>query len=470
MIRTRSAGVAAVALAVLGLLAASAPPTSARAMTQHLRWAVLGDSYASGEGIAGTGPPCARSDRAYGPLARTLLRDQRDWTIDDPAFVACTGAVSTEIYGARPEDPAVASQVDQATADGGGHFDVVTLSIGGNDIGFSELLESCLRLPFPLEGWPKSWTDLDEVKHITDVGIGCTTPESELEDRIDGLASRHSIIGEDGEADALSDLYRRLADDLLSDDGILVVSGYPRLFQPSDDWPAWRGHECNLVSAEDADMLGRLSERLDQVLRSEVEKADPSGQQIVYESRLELFDGNGASHALCGRPTTEWVNGIAGLSDGSFRKEHSFHPNEPGHAATAEDVATKVEDALGDASTEPTTTEPRSTTAPPGTTAPPDDDGIDSGGTFDVGDRFEATCTIAWPTAPSRTTSTIEMTTSCTGVPGQFLFVHISYDDPDLPVAPSPATMHVVGTIADISVSEYGYKTLIVLAEAVDLE
>jgi hypothetical protein len=205
-----------------------------------------------------------------------------------------------------------------------------------------------------------------------------------------------------------------------------------------------------------------------------VKRADPTGKRIVYESRLDLFDGDGASHSLCGRPTTEWLNGFSlGLADGSARIDHSFHPNEPGHAATAEDVATLVERALGRRAA-PTTTRPPDEapepTEPPVTEPETTDPPIRSGDRFDVGDAFDATCTVAWPTAPTRFTQGISMTMSCSGVPGQFLFVNVQYGDPDLPVTPSRSTMRVEGHIEDIAQNEYGFKYLVVVADDVTLE
>lgn len=61
------------------------------------------------------------------------------------------------------------------------------------------------------------------------------------------------------------------------------------------------------------------------------------------------------------------------------------------------------------------------------------------------------------------------MRTFCPGVPDQFLFVDIVYDDPDLPVTPSRSTMQVKGEIADISRSEFGFTVLVVYASDIDV-
>jgi len=467
----RAAALAAV-LALLGLVTTAMPVSADRGSrvppTGTVSWVSLGDSYGSGEGIANTGGTCSRSDKAYGPYAARLLAAQRAWRIGKLSFPACTGAVTADLFTDDGHQPPLAPQVAVADREVG-RSDVITLSTGGNDIGFSGVLIDCIA------HLPDSW---DELGTGGPVQSGCTATESELNDRIDSLMRPHQMPV-DGKftgrtVPRMADVYKRIAAEHLTDRGVLVVSGYPRIFQPSSDWPAWRGNSCQMFTKQDADLLGSASERLDETLAKEVRRADPTGKRIVYESRLDLFDDAGRSHSLCGRPTTEWLNGIAlGLTDGSLRWLHSFHPNEPGHAATAEAVATLLEGTLGrtvaptttttTAASQPEPTEPISTV--PETTDPP----IRSGGRYDIGDSFEADCTIAWPTAPTRLSDSISMTTTCTGVPGQFLFVDVQYGDPDLPVTSSRARMRVKGQIADIAQNEYGYKYLVVLADDVTL-
>jgi lysophospholipase L1-like esterase len=87
----------------------------------------LGDSYASGFGVAASFTnPCGRSDAAPAPAidGRMLL------ALDD--FVACGGARTTDLV---PQGQISALGPDT---------DVVTLSIGGNDIGWSQAVGACL--------------------------------------------------------------------------------------------------------------------------------------------------------------------------------------------------------------------------------------------------------------------------------------------------------------------------------------
>jgi hypothetical protein len=54
---------------------------------------------------------------------------------------------------------------------------------------------------------------------------------------------------------------------------------------------------------------------------------------------------------------------------------------------------------------------------------------------------------------------------SCPAVPGQFLFVQVSYPDPNFPITPSTGRISVHGRIVDIAHSAYGYTELVVSAD-----
>lgn len=87
----------------------------------------LGDSYASGYGVAPSfTTACGRSDAAPAPSIDGRLR----LALDD--FVACGGARTTDLV---PQGQIAALGPDT---------DVVTLSIGGNDIGWSSAVAACL--------------------------------------------------------------------------------------------------------------------------------------------------------------------------------------------------------------------------------------------------------------------------------------------------------------------------------------
>ncbi|OLR90364.1 SGNH/GDSL hydrolase family protein [Actinokineospora bangkokensis] len=122
MLSSRSSAV--VALAAAALLGAAAP--AAAAPTAAGGYAALGDSYSSGTGAGSYGDSggCKRSANSYA---------QRWADSHGPAsfsFVACSGAVTADV---------LANQVSALTAD----TSLVTISIGGNDAGFADVMIDC---------------------------------------------------------------------------------------------------------------------------------------------------------------------------------------------------------------------------------------------------------------------------------------------------------------------------------------
>lgn len=478
----------------------AAPSTGAAALPppRSIAWLDIGDSYGAGEGASGATGHCQRSANAAGPKAASILRSERGWTIGPQVFAACTGYLAADVYNSResliaagftsygiapkpaPADSELPNNVDLfswaigQSPQPGQRFDVITVSLGGNDIGFADAVEDCIDLPTrgdTWEGWISSPT-------------GCTPSmfqsDDDLTDRIGGLLDDDPNDGFAAPANAvpamagtvplgsLTQLYRDIADRLLAPDGVFVVMGYPRLITPTEDWGAWRGNQCNMVSKSDAAKLGDVAETFDAQLGTAIRSM---GGPFRYVSRLEVFDDGGYYHSLCGRGV-EWINTpLVFLRDGSGRKERGFHPNDLGYLATAEHVAGLVEAELGAAPPAPVTTQVQST-APPATaapqvaTTPPTVRSPEAH--FDIGDDFNAACVIAWPTAPARGVDSIQMRMSCSGVPSQFLFVDVVYGDPDLDVTPSRSRLMVHGVIADIVRSEFGFTTLVVLADAVE--
>jgi lysophospholipase L1-like esterase len=115
------------ALAALTLVALSGSGlTSASAASREpVVLDALGDSYASGYGV----PPyseCGRSDSAYAVQVDGRMK------IDLDDFAACAGATTATLVSL--------GQLDALDAD----TDLVTLSIGGNDIGWSTAVMACL--------------------------------------------------------------------------------------------------------------------------------------------------------------------------------------------------------------------------------------------------------------------------------------------------------------------------------------
>lgn len=458
MLAVALAGVACL-LTDTGLRATASPATA-----EELSWLAAGDSFSSGEGIPRTSGDCAQSQRAFGPRAAKLLDTERDMTFGTVAFTACTGAVATEFFN-RANKSHPSQTVWAAQEHAGGVFDVATISFGGNDVDFGAVMKRCLDMP--------PWEEILESGRA-----GCDVTPDGLASRVANLergigsAANSGPFGPNNTATDLAGFFAAVANRHVTEGGSLVIAGYPRLIAPSNQWPAWRKDRCGQIGAADADMLGNAAVLLDEATRRAVKIAQGKvgNRSISYVSRLSLFDGNGTSHSLCSKTGTSWMNGVASLWYAG-RFESPFHPNEIGHLKTAERVAAEVAmDLQAAASPTPKPTETLTPTDDP-TEEPTEEEVISDGESgFQIGDSFSAECSVAWPTAPSYTPTTIELTTFCNGVPGQFQFVHVSYPDPDLPIDPNTGFSRVEGTIVNIAVSEYGFKTLYVHADTYILD
>jgi len=128
--RTALAGTAAI-LAVAATV--TVPATTAAAAPGD--YVALGDSYAAGQevgGAAGTYPVCKQSVKNYPRVgAARIGLDLTDRS--------CTKAKLPDLFAPQGDVPAQADALSASTR-------VVTLTMGGNDLGFSSVLTSCLAV------------------------------------------------------------------------------------------------------------------------------------------------------------------------------------------------------------------------------------------------------------------------------------------------------------------------------------
>jgi hypothetical protein len=138
-----TAGLVALATTATGLVAvpahaAAAQPASAGA-AQPLNFAAIGDSFASGQGDIGAGwidpAPCYRSAGAAPQQAAALLNSVRPV---DFTSVACNGATVEDLLAPGTGQLA---QVDPGRND---PVDALSISIGGNDVGFADVVTDCV--------------------------------------------------------------------------------------------------------------------------------------------------------------------------------------------------------------------------------------------------------------------------------------------------------------------------------------
>lgn len=133
----RIAALAATALATAvglasGVLAPTASAAGTTVPTFH-NYVALGDSYASGAGVdLVKDANCKRSGRSYASLIAATLK------VPNFKDVTCSGATTAEMTNAQ--GTINAPQFNALSAD----TDLVTLTVGGNDIGFTNIITTCV--------------------------------------------------------------------------------------------------------------------------------------------------------------------------------------------------------------------------------------------------------------------------------------------------------------------------------------
>ncbi|MFC4335953.1 SGNH/GDSL hydrolase family protein [Salininema proteolyticum] len=249
------------ALAALVLFFTSLMPGMSHA-ADGTSYVAMGDSFASGAGAGSyypdtaskKGDGCYRSQNAYGPLLGTELGADLD-------FRACSGARIPDIY---------ADQVD-ALDDSTG---LVTLSVGGNDIGFADVLSTCTF-------------------------NGTSTCEARVDE-----AERQATEDLPSELDALYAEVRQSAPNA----DVLIV-GYPVLFVEQTCWGNLGINTTEQKFINDATYVLR-----------DVVAAAAGRAGFSFADPIDEFDGRG----VCA--SGSYVNGLK--SD----LAESYHPNATGHA------------------------------------------------------------------------------------------------------------------------------------------
>ncbi|MFF9087593.1 SGNH/GDSL hydrolase family protein [Streptomyces sp. NPDC014991] len=132
----RRAAVLGAALAGCTLVAVGTAPAAAHAggHGRAVAYVALGDSYTSGAGIPRqVDADCARSDHNYPSLvaARAEVTAFTD--------VSCGAATTADMWQPQGTNGPQLDALDR-------HTDLVTLQIGGNDVGFGPVIGTCARL------------------------------------------------------------------------------------------------------------------------------------------------------------------------------------------------------------------------------------------------------------------------------------------------------------------------------------
>jgi lysophospholipase L1-like esterase len=222
-------------------------------------YVALGDSYSSGVGTRSyisDGTSCQRSTYAY-PY---LIAASRGYTL---SFKACSGAKVADVTN---------NQLG-ALASGTAY---VTISVGGNDAGFSDVLTECAQ-----PGWASNCNGAIDTAQVF---INNTLPGR------------------------LSTLYATIRSK--APNAKVVVVGYPRIFN---------GEDCNAGTWFSPTEESRLNATAD-LMNSKIASA-ASAKGFGFANPTSRFVG----HAVC--DSTEWLNGL------SYPVTESYHPNRAGQSS-----------------------------------------------------------------------------------------------------------------------------------------
>lgn len=304
-----------------------------------LRWLALGDSYSSGEGMLSSTGDCARSDQAWAPAAYDILMSEQ-FPLGDIEFLACSGAETKTHPGTESVD------LDRQIAQSDGRYDLITLTIGGNNTGWGDVIRTCVTTV-----WGRCWALMDqygigqrlrdEDPRVEQVYTGLEMDRWEpgpLQTKVLSMFEQELVrrMDLDGLGRELKRVYGDLRDRKLTAGGHVVVLGYPRLFEATETWRWYHGMSCQTVEKPFIPIFRRAADKLN----ATIERAAARYGDLHFVDVASMFEG----HNLCPRQWMgTWINGIStGLTKDRFRIEASFHPKYEGYQAEAARVAEVV--------------------------------------------------------------------------------------------------------------------------------
>jgi len=240
---------------IAGLAALCAGVLVPSAVASASQYVALGDSYSSGVGTRvfyEESGSCKRSPDAYGPK----IAAARGYTLN---FEACSGAKTPEVNEKQ------LGKLSSSTA-------LVTITIGGNDAGFSNVIVNCALYYFTC-------------------GSAISEANSFIANKLPGL---------------LETTYKNIRSKATTAE--VIVLGYPKLFTKE-------GTTCNVnfLTSGNEKKLNETGEKLDAVIKARAE-----AMKFKFVNPTAPFE----SHEVCS--SVEWLNGQ------SNPLEESYHPNVKG--------------------------------------------------------------------------------------------------------------------------------------------
>jgi lysophospholipase L1-like esterase len=280
---------AAATLIAAGLIAAA--PTPAQAAPPTGRYAALGDSFTSGPLIpTQVDLNCVRSNRNYPSLVAAAIGSS------SLADVSCGGADTDDIGNpgtgtlGRPV-PAQVAALTPATA-------LVTIGIGGNDIGYSDIVSTCV-----------------EDSLTNPFGSPCRNRYTaggtdQLQDRIAATAPKVASVLRAVRAAAPA--------------ARVLVVGYPALLPDTGRgcWPTVP------IAFGDVPYLRAIEKSLNGML---ADTAAANGAEYVDTYTPSI------GHDACRSPGVRWVEGLVPINPAA-----PFHPNAAGERGMAAAVVARL--------------------------------------------------------------------------------------------------------------------------------
>jgi lysophospholipase L1-like esterase len=257
----------------------------ASAQPAYGSYVALGDSFVAGPGIPpqGSSPECGRAAVNYPSLVAEAL------DVVDFVDASCGGAVSGDLPGQQISAftrTAVPPQYDALRPD----TDLVTVGIGGNDVGLVQLAISCINLA------------------AAPVGVSCAETATEEADPVDAAI------------DAFAPVYGTITDEIRarSPHARILFVGYPTGIRDGGCFPEQR------IWPQDATYL-----------QSKIDRLNAGMEQQVHAAGAAFVDLRASTigHDACAAPEQRWMEGIVPTSPGI-----PLHPNAAGHRNAAEQV------------------------------------------------------------------------------------------------------------------------------------
>ncbi|MCS5714261.1 SGNH/GDSL hydrolase family protein [Herbiconiux sp. CPCC 205716] len=356
------AAAAALPLVVVSLAlgAQMASATDVGGASDPVQYVALGDSYSAGFGLVPfSDEPAAGCYQAVANYPH-LVADALGLALTDRT---CSGAVTANIRD-TPQTTITGAgvapvQSDALTAD----TDVVTVTIGGNDLGFSTVATSCLAQS--AQG-PLFAVDLPNCRALYVQGSGefeFDTLKAKLDDTV---------------APALAQTFALIA--AKAPNAKVIVVGYPSIAPDVENVPVG-GCFTPLITGQgafpenafpftdvDTGYLHETEARLDAAIRTAAEGAGAS-----YVSTLAATE----SHSACST-SDPYINGVtltagegtASGVEGLSVKLGVLHPNTAGVGFLATEVGAAVAAAIEPTQPSPSPTPPPAPTPSPGSSAP----------------------------------------------------------------------------------------------------